>query len=72
MKLNLNDRVSVTLTKKGADIYNQAWKDYSTPQMKEGDVITTQLWALFRDFGDYINLGYGMPFEFGIITLEEK
>lgn len=68
MQLNLNDTVSVTLTKQGADIYNQAWEGYSTHQKKEGDVLTTQLWALFRDFGDYINLGYVMPFEFGIIT----
>lgn len=63
MRLNLNEEVSVELTKSGADIYNSYWIDYKDPSKKEGDVIKEQFWHLFQVFGEHIYLGCEMPFK---------
>lgn len=72
MQISLNETVSVTLTEVGANVYNRVWENYSVPEKKAGDVHTTQLWGLFRDFGDCIHLGGVLPFEGGIITVKGK
>lgn len=55
--MNLNDKVSVILTKPGADRLNEL-NAFFSPKVKyhfEGETYKTQLWCLFDDFGDMIN-----------------
>ena len=69
MKFNMNNYVSVTLTKRGTEIYNARWEGLRLPEeyipkpASEGYVLKAQLWSLFQDFGEHIYLGCHMPFE---------
>lgn len=61
--MNLNDNVSVILTKDGADRLNEINASLMkvAPTIKfhlhcEGETYKTQLWCLFDDFGDMINM----------------
>ena len=51
--MNLNDKVSVVLTKDGANRLNELYP--SSKVHFEGEAYKTQLWCLFDDFGDMIN-----------------
>lgn len=69
MKLNLNERVSATLTQRGAEVWN-AWESqfigcsFTTPKYKQaGDVLKEPLWHLFQVFGSSIHMGCQVPFE---------
>lgn len=76
--INLNDAVTVTLTKAGANTYNQYMLQFAncpwpTKQFKvEGDIVRTQLWDLISIFGSSVHLGMQAPFEMCEINLEEK
>ena len=76
MIFNINEYVSVTLTKRGADIFNkneEYWEKQfphwyvdgvrEKKRMNEGDVMKGQLWRLFQLFGEHIHLGGEVPFK---------
>lgn len=52
MNLNLNDTVEVTLTETGAAVSGGC----------AGDVVTTELWSLMRDFGPAMSMASLPPF----------
>lgn len=54
---NINDTVQVVLTATGAKIYNEKWRSYTRIDKREGDILRTQLWRLFQDFGEHMYLG---------------
>lgn len=78
MKLNLNERVQVVLTPRGAEIWNANEAQYenvhySKPNYKQaGDVLKESLWSLFQVFGKDIYMGCQVPFEGCEIVLDEK
>lgn len=68
--MNLNDNVSVILTQRGAEIMNEREHYFSRiiPNYKEhvyhaGEEYKTQLWCLFKNFGNYISITCQIPFE---------
>ena len=76
VKINLNDSVKVKLTDKGIDILKKQHKElYAKVLMAGGEYrehnlrldeegyYKTQLWCLFRYFGEHISLGVESPFE---------
>jgi hypothetical protein len=73
MKLNLNDRVKVKLSPKGIAILQQEYPTMKVPlKIDEEGYYSDQLWCLFSVFGPYINLGCVMPFETGIIIIQDQ
>jgi len=82
MNLNINERVSVTLTASGAATCN-ANEDYFADRSKhlewfapkyksEGDVLKEQLWHLFQIFGSSMKMGFEVPFKDCIITIGDN
>lgn len=69
MKLNLNELCRVTLTQRGAEVWNEFESQfvglhYTTPKFKQaGDVLKESLWHLFQVFGSSIHMGCQVPFE---------
>jgi len=66
IKLNMNDRCRVTLTKEGAAQYNSKWSKCSeNSPKKEGDTLETQLWSLMGDFGEMLQFPkfHDLPFK---------
>jgi hypothetical protein len=82
MKFNINNYATVTLTATGAEIYNKRYDDvkqfmpsdyvFRNTNVTEGFILKTQLWVLFNDFGEYINIGMMSPFKDGIIEFNDK
>lgn len=74
--MNMNDNVSVVLTKSGAKIMNDR-EDYfcknisrfEKHEYNEGDVLKTQLWCLFEYFGAYIDIICNIPFKNNEISI---
>lgn len=78
MKLNINQTVRVKLTDFGREILTQraenleklyGFKVRSKPYPEEDaeGYSTWQLWHLMEDLGQYVKLGYNLPFETEII-----
>lgn len=75
--MNLNDSVNVVLTQHGANRLNElnAAVMKVAPNLKphlycEGEIYKTQLWCLFDDFGDMINMSSTkLPFKGNEITV---
>lgn len=65
--MNLNDRVKVVLTSKGAEVWNEYYAStpakYKPNCRKEGDALTDQLWGLMQIFGSSVSLGCISPFK---------
>ena len=65
--MNLNDKVSVTLNDRGAEIYNAYMTQFPEkirrPAVESGHLLKTPLWDLFHIFGQHIHLGAIVPFE---------
>lgn len=64
MSIDLNDTVTVTLTKRGAEIQNQQAKSLNAKfnmsfkdDYKEGDEYKGSLWMMFEEFGGYCSAG---------------
>jgi len=63
--MNLNDTVTVTLTKRGAEILNKDArrlnlvfrKILNKHDYKEGDDYTRSLWMMFEEFGKHCSAG---------------
>lgn len=62
--INLNDTVTVTLTKRGAEILNDDAKEFNSKfslhlkdSHKEGDEYENQLWCMFERFGEFCSAG---------------
>jgi len=74
MNVNLNDRATVTLTSTGAATYNRYLSQFTypgrqEPNKKAGYVLSTQLWELFKIFGDSIYMGCNVPFENNVMEI---
>lgn len=76
IEINLNDTVEVTLTEKGAEVYNKylegsyMYRQGLREQKKAGDVLKEQLWHMFQVFGPHIHLGNQAPFDLCEIRLK--
>jgi len=73
MIININNRVSFTLTKRGADILNE----YEALKLRtvlhtEGELYKEQLWHIMEIFGGDVSLGMESPFENCEITVGES
>lgn len=63
--MDLNDTVTVTLTKRGAEILNRKARKLNLAfriilnkhDYKEGDDYTGSLWMMFEEFGGYCSAG---------------
>lgn len=62
MKINLNQRATVTLTQLGADIWN-ANRPRANVRAQAGDKKTDQLWEIARIFGPFLIVGCVMPID---------
>ena len=73
MKININQKAQVQLTKFGADILNNLNRRVNggfllnssvrfRVDYKEGEIYRNQLWFLFQVFGDSFELGTHGPF----------
>jgi len=58
--LNVNEKVSVTLTNHGLDILKENYAYYE--QYLEGNILTMQLWEIMNIFGSSFILGSPPPF----------
>lgn len=74
--MNMNDNVSVILTKTGAKIMNDREEYFSRiiPNFKkhnycEDEELKTQLWCLFEYFGKYIDITCETPFKMNEISI---
>ena len=75
MTVNINDNVTVTLTKEGAAVYNNHYDELNSlitswggkpthfNRMSEGDKITLQIWLICKIFGAYMDMGLPAVFE---------
>ena len=68
MKINLNEIVTVTLTKKGAEILTEHEKKYLAGIHKnrvyqQGHEFRTHLWDIMNIFGKHLYNGCEIPFE---------
>ncbi len=77
MRFNMNHYVSVTLTERGAEIYNARWEGipvdiFTLDKVEAGYVLRAQMWSLFQDFGEHIHLGCKMPFEGCLMTFDAE
>ena len=68
--MNVNDRVKVTLTKHGAEVFNKFYEDLhkdcpmvNEMHCEEGYVLETQLHELMLIFGKSLTVGSAIPFE---------
>lgn len=69
-EININDRVKVTLTKHGAEVFNKFYEDLHKDcpvveemHCEEGYVLETQLHELMLIFGRSLTVGSAIPFE---------
>lgn len=72
-KLNLNDNVLVKLTPRGLAILreqheamNKSWRrndPFREPEVDDDGWTKVQLWTLFQDFGQHVNMACDLPFE---------
>lgn len=73
--INLNDTFDVTLTERGARIYNDHYAAYGEARpekRKAGDKITLELWNLMSIFGEFLYNGMPeVPFEGNVITRDK-
>lgn len=62
--ININQMVTVKLTAYGASKYSEYLDSFNKlrPNLKEGDILRTQLWDLMHIFGSHIYLGMQAPF----------
>lgn len=65
-KINLNEIVRVKLTEEGKSI----WHHYCGSNI-EGDYIETELWNLWKVFGNYIGLCKDVVFEGNVLLYAE-
>lgn len=67
IKINMNARVQVVLTKFGAEVYNKYINQFDRKyrdDVAEGHVLRDQLWSLFQVFGEHMQMGMReVPFE---------
>ena len=66
-RLNINDKVTVTLSKAGANVYNDHSKHRPTT-LQEGDQLELQLWEIMAIFGNGICWGCDSPFKGDIVV----
>ena len=76
MKVNINNFATVTLTERGAIV----WNDYhastrtmyplSYPFKKAGDVVRDELWSIMHIFGNSLYNGRKTPFEGNVMDIE--
>ena len=73
MKHDINDMVTVTLTKKAMDILDAKYRNYSmTPFKLDGNTLTTKLWSIMNIFGSYMYMGCEQLFVDNVIVFKEK
>ena len=68
MKINLNDRVRVTVTATGVKAWNEFYAKFEaygikTPPMAAGQTHKDQLWQIMRIFGPTLMMGFDGPIE---------
>ena len=68
-EINMNQMATVTLTRKGAELYNYIKKP--AKKVYGGFVLKTELWCLFEIFGQHMYNGCIIPFKDNKITLEK-
>ena len=84
-KILLNDAATVTLTARGAEIWNQdiasiigtvtsdaAVRRLALTQRKAGHKLTIPLWDLMRTFGSSLMNGVDSPFVDGVIRIQDR
>lgn len=72
IKFNINETVSVVLTKFGAKVYNEYLDDCRFKYREhavEGEELKLQLWHLMNVFGQHFHLGMEVPFKDNVIVL---
>lgn len=80
IEINMNDYVTVRLSKAGADRLNELAADAialgyparTLAARREGEEITGQLWCLMGDFEGMFKMGVEAPFQGSSFTYEVK
>jgi hypothetical protein len=79
MKININERVTFTLTETGANIINKYYAQFAHPMFKDklnhkiGDKILMSLWETMSIFGQHIHMGMAeVPFQSNSFDIQLK
>ncbi len=67
MQFNLNDNVTIRLTALGLTLVD---KHKLTLEPDKDGYITTQLWTVMQELGEYCQMGSNLPFETGIELID--